>query len=344
MRWIRGRRAWLPCAVAGGVVTALTAGGLIWGFGPWGHGAGQDPADTCRGALAAGEAAKFFRGAELEFRGNTGQWMDYETERCTAQVRGQESGDVRLELTLRPSAAHRSSHAAEETSAAPIGHGWNGSIQPSYFPQAAVLVDCASVPGDGLLVLADVSGTDIKNLSPEQALALARFTTESARNAAERFGCEGALGKRPSTVDRTERQERPVAEAGGTCGGVVSDRDTARLRLTTASEMPAGRALTEECSLELPTKNHSIRLTAYYGPSAQQEMYLDKRYPGSVKGAIMRSHPCKGALDTAYFKFEELPLQEAGKDVRRTVRSEDGRRLLTAFTTASAARHGCPAT
>ncbi|MEU3054683.1 hypothetical protein [Streptomyces griseus] len=326
------------------LVLALVAGGLIWGFGPWGNDTGQDPADTCRGALATEEAGKFFGGAELEFRGNTGQWMDYETERCTAQVRGQESGDVRLELTLRPSAAHRSSHTAEETSAAPIGHGWNGSILPGYFPQAAVLVDCASVPGDGLLVLADVSGRGIKKLSAEQGLALARFTTESARNAAERFGCEGALGKRPSTVDRTERQERPVAEAEGTCRGVVGARDTAVLRLTTASEMPASRALTEECSLELPAEKHSIRLTAYYGPSAQQEMYLDKRYPGSVKGAITRSLPCEGALDTAYFKFEELPLQEAGKDVRRTVRSEDGQRLLTAFTTASAARHGCPAT
>ncbi|NEB41033.1 hypothetical protein [Streptomyces sp. SID14515] len=337
-----GRRRTKAAGLA--LVLALTAGGLIWGFGPWGNGSGQDPADTCRGALASEEAGKFFGGAELEFRGHTGEWMGFDTEHCEAQARGQESGGVRLELTLRPSAAHRSSHAAEETSAAPIGHDWNGSLQSDYFPQAAVLVDCTPLPGEGLLILTDVSGGDIKNLSAEQALALARFTTESARNAAERFGCEGALGKRPSTVDRTEPQKRPVVAAEGTCRGVADAQDTARLRLTTASEMPAGRALTEECSLELPAKGHSIRLTAYYGPSAQQEMYLDKRYPGSVKGAIMRSHPCKGALDTAYFKFEELPMQDAGKDVPRTVRGEDGQRLLTAFTTASAARHGCPVT
>ncbi|MFJ6615289.1 hypothetical protein ACIQPT_34000 [Streptomyces sp. NPDC091289] len=71
-------------------------------------------------------------------------------------------------------------------------------------------------------------------------------------------------------------------------------------------------------------------------------MYLDKRYPGSVKGAIMRPHPCKGALGTAYFKFEELPMRDAEKGVRSTVRTEDGHRLLTAFATASGARHGCP--
>ncbi|NUV66427.1 hypothetical protein G6W57_04780 [Streptomyces sp. CAI-121] len=321
------------------LVLALTAGGLIWGFGPWGE--ESDPADTCRGSLAVEEAGKFFGGAELEFSGHAEEWMGHETEYCTAQARSGESGGVRLKLSLRPAAAHRASRAAEETSAAPIGYGWNGSFDAGYHPAAAVLVDCAPLPGKGLLVLADIP-EDIRKLSDEQVSGLARFTTESARLAAKRYNCEGPLGKRPSTVDRTRPQEYPVARTKGTCRDVVTARDIARLELTNASEMPAGRALTEECSLDLPAKGHSIRLTAYYGPSAQQEMYLDKRYPGSVKGAIMRSHPCDGALGTAYFKFEELPLQDAGKYARKTVRGEDGQRLLTAFTAASAARHGCP--
>ncbi|ROV66308.1 hypothetical protein [Streptomyces globisporus] len=321
------------------LVLALTAGGLIWAFGPWDE--ESDPADTCRGSLAVEEAGEFLGGAELEFRGHAGEWMGHETEHCTARARGEDSGGVRLELSLRPAAAHRASGAAEETSAAPIGYGWNGSFDAGYNPAAAVLVDCAPLPGKGLLVMADVP-EDIRKLSDEQVRGLARFTTESARRAAKRFGCEGPLGKRPATVDRTEGQKLPVVRTKGTCRDVVTARDIARLGLTTASEMPAGRALTEECSLDLPAKNHSIRLTAYYGPSARQEMYLDKRYPGSVKGALMRSHPCEGALGPAYFKFEELPLQDAGKYARKTVRGEDGQRLLTAFTTASAARHGCP--
>ncbi|MFG2765150.1 hypothetical protein [Streptomyces rubiginosohelvolus] len=318
---------------------ALTAGGLIWGFGPWDE--QSDPADTCRGSLAVEEAGEFFGGAELEFRGHTGEWMGHGTEYCTARARGEESGGVRLELSLRPAAAHRAAGAAEKTSAAPIGYGWNGSFDAGYNPAAAVLVDCAPLPGKGLLVLADVP-EDIRELSSEQVRGLARFTTESARRAAKRFGCEGPLGKRPSTVDRTAWQKLPVARTKGTCRDVITARDSARLGLTTASEMPAGRALTEECSLDLPAKGRRVRLTAYYGPSAQQEMYLDKRYPGSVKGALMRSHPCEGALDTAYFKFEELPREDAGKAARNTVRGEDGRRLLTAFATASGARHGCP--
>ncbi|MFB7369494.1 hypothetical protein ACFC0D_06600 [Streptomyces sp. NPDC056222] len=203
-----------------------------------------------------------------------------------------------------------------------------------------MLVDCAALPGKGLLVLADAH-QEIEELSDAQVLQVARFATESARRAAARVGCEGALGQRPSTVDRAPWRTRPVAQAQGTCHGVAGSRDSARLRLTTVSEK-AGRALTEECSVELPTKGHHIRLTAYYGPSAQQEMYLDGRYPGSVKGAVMRSHDCKGGLGTAYFKFEEFPRPDAGKGVRSSVGAEDAHRLLTAFATASGARHGCP--
>lgn len=74
-----------------------------------------------------------FGGAELEFRGHTGEWMGHATEHCTAQARREESGGVRLELSLRPAAAHRAAGAAEESSAAPIGYGWNGSFD--YVPR-----------------------------------------------------------------------------------------------------------------------------------------------------------------------------------------------------------------
>ncbi|WP_251145928.1 hypothetical protein [Streptomyces sp. McG3] len=266
--------------------------------------------------------------------------MGHATEFCSAWARGEKSEGVQLELTLRPAAAHRASGAAENTGAAPIGYGWNGSFHAGLQPEAAVLVDCAPLPGKGLLVLASAR-EDIRELSAEQVLHVARFTTESARRAADRFGCEGALGQRPSTVDRTAWQTRPVTRTTGTCRGVATPRDAARLRLVTASEMPAGRALTEECSLKLPTEGHRIRLTAYYGPSALQETYLDKGYPGSVQGAVMRSHPCKGALGPAYFKLEQLPMPDSEKGARSGVRLDDRQRLLTAFEATSRTRHGC---
>ncbi|MFC9946815.1 hypothetical protein [Streptomyces pratensis] len=324
----------------GALVLALTAGGLIWGLGLRDEESREVPADTCRGALAAGEAGKFFGGAELEFRGHTGQWVGQETEYCEARARGEGSGGA-LELNIRPTAAHRTSGAAENSSATPIGFGWNGSFAVSDRAEAAVLVDCAPLPGNGLLVMAEAR-QDVEELTDAQILQVARFATESARRAADRFGCEGAPGKRPSKVDTSPWQKRPAAGAEGTCRGVVGSRDAARLGLTTVSEKPAGRALTENCSSDLPAEGHHFSLTAYYGPSAQQEMYLDGRYPGSVKGALMRTHDCEGALGAAYFKFEEFPRPDSGKGVRSTVDGEDAQRLLTAFATASGARHGCP--
>ncbi|MFJ8922619.1 hypothetical protein ACIREK_24485 [Streptomyces sp. NPDC102415] len=328
-------------AAGGALVLALTAGGLIWGFGLRGDDSGEAPADTCRGALAAGEAGTFFGGAELEFGGHTAEWVGQETEYCAAWARGEGAGGVQLKLNIRPSAAHRASGAAEDTSATPIGFGWNGSFAVSDRPRAGVLVDCAPLPGKGLLVLAEAR-QDIDELTDAQVLQVARFATESARRAAKRFGCEGDLGRRPSAVDRTPWRTRPVAEAEGTCRDVFGRRDADRLGITTVAEKPAGRALTEECSVRLPGKDHHVRLTAYYGSSAQQETYLDGRYPGSVEGAVMRSHACGGGLGTAYVKFEEFPRPDREKGVRSTVGRQDAERLLAAFATASGARHGCP--
>ncbi|MFE7479752.1 hypothetical protein [Streptomyces sp. NPDC057552] len=349
MRYIRNR------AAGAALVLALTAGGLIWGFGLRDDGPARVPADTCRGSLAAEEAAAFFGGAELAFKGHTADWTGQATEYCAAWAHGERSEEseelekfegVQLKLNIRPSAAHRASGAAEDASASPIGFGWNGSFSTSGLtPDAAVLVDCAPLPGKGLLVLASAR-QDVKELSDEQLLQLARFTTESARRAAERFGCEGTLGQRPSAVDRTRWTTRPAARATGTCRDVVGPRDVERLGLTTASEKPAGRALTEECSLRGPERGegHHVRLRAYYGPSAEQEKYLDGRYPGSVLGAVVRARSCGGALDTAYYKFEEFPRPDAGKGVRSRVGGKDAQRLLTAFAAASGARHGCAVT
>ncbi|MFI6106299.1 hypothetical protein [Streptomyces sp. NPDC051310] len=264
-----------------------------------------------------------FGGAEPEFGGHTAEWVDQETEYCAAWAHGE--GAVQLKPNIRPAAAHRASGAAENTSATPMGLGWNGSFAVTDRPEAGVLVDGASLPGNGLLVLAEAR-QDIDELSDAQVLQVARFATESARRAAERLGCEGPLGQRPATVDRSRWQRRPAAQAEGTCRGVLGPQDAARLRIATVSEMPVGGALTEECSVKLPAKGHHVRLTAYSGPSAQQETYLDYRCPGSVKGAFMRSHPSRGALGTAYFKFEEIPgrTPKRGFEAVSAVRTRNG--------------------
>lgn len=227
-------------------VLAAAAGGAVW-FGLGGDTAsGDDLGDSCRGSLAVEEARTFFAGAELEARGHSGEWVGYDTEWCSATARGRDSGPA-LRLQIRPVAAHRASGAAEEASAAPIGYGWNGSFVGRSRPEAAVLVDCAALPGKGLLVLAEATAKT-EDLTKEQLLQVARLATETARNTVGRFHCEGALGTRPSGVDLSGWRDVPPVRAVGTCRDVVPTATATRLGVTAVSEKPAGRALTEACA------------------------------------------------------------------------------------------------
>ncbi|WP_371648719.1 MULTISPECIES: hypothetical protein [unclassified Streptomyces] len=331
-----------PTVLIGAVVLALVAAGLVWGVWLRDEG-GDDLADRCQGTLAVEEARAYFGAGELKARGHTGDWAGHESQWCSVWPKGDDTGSV-LRLQIRPRAAYRANGAGDEASATPIGHGWNGSFTDRHEPQAAVLVDCAPLAGKGLYVTAETT-KPTKELSAAQLLQVARLATETARKAAGHFSCEGKLGERPASVDRTDWAQRPVAQATGTCAGVVDAREAAHLTVTTVSEKPAGRALTEQCSLKRG-KLGLFHMTAYYGPSAEQEMYLDGRYPGTAKDASTRSVACKGAIGTAYFKL-----------VRTNDRAPDGtsgahgtsdpaalNHLLESFATASAHRHGCPAT
>ncbi|WP_435058561.1 hypothetical protein [Streptomyces sp. bgisy060] len=294
--------------------------------------------DSCGGSLAVDEANGFFAGAELESRGHTGEWVGHDVEYCSVSARNDPDAGT-LQVQLRPAAAHRASGAAEYPGAAPLGYGWNGSFAVRGGPEAAVLVDCAPLAGKGLLVLVGTA-KDARELTREQIVAVARLTTETARRAAERFHCEGVLGQRPDEVDTTGEAKRPVAGAIETCRGVVSAADARTLGAVAVGEYRAGRSLTEECNVRL-RQGGGLRINAYYGPSAQQEMYLDARYPGSVKGIVTRTHTCPGGLGTTYFKITPPLLPDKQPVSFDGPEREALNALLVSFAEASAARHGC---
>ncbi|MFB7848011.1 MULTISPECIES: hypothetical protein [unclassified Streptomyces] len=326
--------------VAAVAALALAGGVLARGIGNR-DGSDNDLDDACHGSVAVEEARNFFDGAELEGKGHTGEWVGHETDWCSVRAGGDDRSAT-LRLQIRPAAAHRSSGAAEEPGAAPIGHGWNGSVAVHGRPRAAVLVDCAPLAGKGLLVLTEAT-READELTTDQIRDVARLATETARRAAERFDCEGALGTRPETVDRTGVTTRPAAGADATCRDVVSSRNARLAHVATVDEYPAGRALTEECRVNRGEHDH-VRLNAYYGPSALQEKYLDDRYPGSVTGSRTRSHACRGALGTAYFKLTPPKRGDGRPAPVDAPTAEVFDELLAAFARSSAARHGCPMT
>ncbi|KUJ39636.1 hypothetical protein ACZ90_69180 [Streptomyces albus subsp. albus] len=321
------------------VLVLAAAGALAWNT--WFRdGDGEALGDRCQGMLAVDEAREFFGGASLKVHSDTGEWGGYDTQWCSVHAEG--AGGVQLRLQIRPRAAYRASGAAEESAANPIGGGWTGSYSEQDTPKAAVLVDCTPLAGRGLLVMAEVN-RKATELEAGQLLQVARLATESARAAADHFGCQGALGKRPAKVDRTDGQERPLAQAAGTCRGAVDGRVAARLGITSVWERPGGRALTEYCGLRRG-KSEIFGMVAYYGPSAQQERYLDGRYPGTAEGEYVRSVECGGALGTAYFKLSPGKAATGdGPSGGRTADLDAPDKVLASFTAASAHRHGCPA-
>ncbi|MEU9605878.1 hypothetical protein [Streptomyces sp. NPDC048057] len=334
------RRSRMVAGIGAAVVVALVAGGLGWAYGD-GDDSGDEITGPCRDVLAVEEARAFFGGVEVEARGNTGQWGGHDTDWCSVRPRGDDQGSA-LKLQIRPVEAHRASGAAEEAGANPIGYGWQGSVATHYGePKGAVLLDCEQLPGKGLLVLAEATRR-VDELTDAQVLQVARLTTETARRAADRLGCEGTPGERPDAVDRRSSTNRPAAEAVGTCKGVVGPGSARALAAATVVERPAGRALTERCEVEL-AKEQRVRLSAYYGPSALQETYLDRRYPGSVPNIVTRLFDCPGALGTAYVKLS--PPKQANGEPAQVDRRTDAvyAQLLSSFAAASAARHGCPA-
>ncbi|MFJ9682947.1 hypothetical protein ACIRP2_33605 [Streptomyces sp. NPDC101194] len=324
----------------GGLLLALIAGGLTWTV--WFRDTdGEDLADRCQGSLAVEEAREFFYGARLKARGHTGDWYGHDAQWCSIQAEHDDGGPI-LKLRVWPRAAYRASGPAAEASATPIGYGWTGSFVSGYSPGAAVLVDCGTMAGAGLLVTAETS-TKSEDLTARQILQVARVATETARRAAGRAKCEGALGERPGTVDRTAWRTTPVDRSTGTCRDVMTGREAARLHVTDVSEKPAGRALTEECGMSRG-ESRLFHMTAYYGPSAEEEMYLDGKYPGTVKGAYTRTVACGGAIGTAYFKLERAKGKAAdgAAGTQGTIDSAALNRILTSYATASGERHGCP--
>lgn len=326
--------------LAGMMALALAAGGLAW-VTWFGGDDGEQLGYRCDGDLAVEEARAFLGGGEIAATGQVGEWGGHRTAGCSVWAVGEEGSGPYLRLKIRPRAAYRVSGAAEDVHATPLGHGWKGSIANPYKAiEAAVLLDCEPVAGQGLTVLAEFATPDRK-APEEQVLKLARVATATARNAAKHYKCEDSLGDRPTSLLLSQGVDRPVAEASGTCAGTLTDTEAARLKVTTVSERPAG-ALTESCTLRRGELD-LYSLTAYFGPGAEQERYLDERYAVEPKGALVAQAACEGGLGEGYFKL--VRARGRGADgtfaAHGTNDAKTLNRILTSFANAAANRHGC---
>ncbi|MCX4670857.1 hypothetical protein OG453_29885 [Streptomyces sp. NBC_01381] len=263
---------------------------------------------------------------------------------------------------------------------ATLGHGWNSVFSAGSDDDGdasattAVLLDCARGRG-GLLVTVGVEdeGTTVEDAA--RRTAFARIATATAANASDHWGCDAELGERPRTVPLPvdEEENVPLADATASCEGVPA-RGSA---LSWAWEGARRGTPLEVCVLgagpvdtegrPAPRTSSDIsgryRLSAYYGPYAQDERYgYQERHdylepdrmlgvaPAGplVFGGYWASAECEKGGERALFTIEPpgSGSPSYGSDKRDKPSAADRayqRAALKAFAEKSAETHGCKA-
>ncbi|MFP8943889.1 hypothetical protein ACLIYM_20975 [Streptomyces fenghuangensis] len=240
---------------------------------------------------------------------------------------------------------------------APLPGGWTGffSVRDAPYEDrgtAAVFLDCVGDRRD-LLVTVNVSVKDADFDDPAHRTRIGRLATATARNAAERWGCEARFGERLRTVPLpvADDEDVPLDEADGTCEGIP----TRGRFLTRAWESDRAGAPQEKCSVGNSGGTPLYSLRAFYGPYATSARAAwEKRYsfvktiPGRTpsgklpEGGLWATATCPAPFsgETALFTVEPL-----GRKREKSTREEQAyeRAALKAFAEASAEHHGCSA-
>lgn len=266
-----------------------------------------------------------------------------------------------------------------------VGSGWNGTFTASgssgggvssdVSATTAVLLDCPRGRG-GLLVTVDTEGEDATVDDPGQRAAYARIATATAANASAHWNCDADLGKPPRTVPLPVDTDEavPLADAAASCRGVPGrGSEVARAweggrRGTPVEVCVLGPGTVTRGGLPVAVSSEDVdgryRLTASYGPYAQDERYrYQDHYDFLGRNAIPGVQPsgrlpdggywvsaaCEKGGERALFTVEppgsgDASYEQDEKDERGEPAPADRayqRAALTAFAQGSAKAHGC---
>ncbi|MEV0526272.1 hypothetical protein AB0I66_22795 [Streptomyces sp. NPDC050439] len=259
-----------------------------------------------------------------------------------------------------------------------VGSGWNGVFTASgssgssggdVSATTAVLLDCARGRG-GLLVTVDAESEGATVDDPGQRTAFARVATATAANASAHWNCDAALGQPPRTVPLPVDTDEavPLADAAASCRGVPGrGSEVARAweggrRGTPVEVCVLGPATVTRDGLPVAESPEDVggryRLTAYYGPYAQDERhryqdhfdYLDRdRVPGVTPsgrlpaGGYWVSAACEKDGEHALFTVEPPGSDEASYDQDKPTPADRTYQhaALKAFAQGSAKAHAC---
>ncbi|MEV3990337.1 hypothetical protein AB0J57_15660 [Streptomyces sp. NPDC049837] len=334
---VRRTAGWTAAAVA-------VAGGYFWlsgGYDAWRHDRALDT--VCDGDLAAGQVRALFPDVELVPHGDAyagGRWSCLATAADTER-----DGRARVSVNIE-----RADGAAlrrdGDGGGMPLGHGWTGLFDFGGDPDqavvrqgvASVLVDCGKGSGDGLLATAEARlarGGDFRDSGAR--VRLVAVLTETVTAYAGRTGCEARTGSPVKSVAvPADRPAVPVAEAAGTCAGLVDPATARAWGVRTVAEHPRTPAPVETCGLGGPDGTPLYGFTALYGPFARYEA---RQARTDTDHAPRLTAVCPGAGATAL--YTAFPHPDALREGAPAVDGAGLRAALKRFADRSAAAHGC---
>lgn len=196
-----------------------------------------------------------------------------------------------------------------------------------------VALDCRNQKDKALVAYGDLRG------EPNSATlaGLGRVTTETARKAAEKHGCQVKAGKRLTSVSLsrlgTPDTAKPLKQAQGSCASLRQLAPTATGNgVPEIMEYPAdGQTPQVNCYLATPEKKPGYGLYAYYGGAAKDFLasegdnlkkgrgptYGDKEYAWATARCRIRTARSVRAVPPVRQGYRHIPGRSPLRPVRR---------------------------
>ncbi|MGW2489784.1 hypothetical protein ACWCV9_21555 [Streptomyces sp. NPDC001606] len=234
---------------------------------------------------------------------------------------------------------YHSGYSGARAQAAPLGNGWSGVVRYDGSWQIMVTLHCAKPNGKELVAYGDLYGAS----GGTAVTGLGRVTTETARKAAGKYGCEAKAGK-PLTRVSTARlgkpgTAKPLARAQGSC---VALRDVSLAGSGTSGimEYPADPdAPQTNCYLVTGAGKPGYGLYAYYGVAAKD--FESTGFGGPDHDSVLATAPCPRAGHEAVFAVYRLYDPDTRSEPVAHYSAAFARSALKAFAGHEAEHRGC---
>ncbi|MCF3104585.1 hypothetical protein IPZ58_23765 [Streptomyces roseoverticillatus] len=235
------------------------------------------------------------------------------------------------------------------TGAVPIGAGWPGSIASDGDQLFGIAeLTCRNKQNESLFVASRVL---YLKADDENRAGLGRFTTSTAKNAAEKLGCDAPVGKATSSVaPDPARNPVPLDKVTGTCAPVAAlGEGVRRAGATSAGDAPSDpHTLAEGCYLNDARGHQLYRLTASYGSLAEnvrrEAREFDVTGDSGFDEKIHRGYgsaQCGDSPKRSFYTLKPIMVSLAEGLAVKNPDPQFERAALKAFAEQSAKAHGC---